>query len=239
VCFLLAALVIGGGIVAAGTPARGVALANVEADPRTKVVGNTGNDLAVTSMYEPGSVNKVIALAAALEEGVVAPDTVLQVPDSLQVADHVYSDSHSHPMQGMTASQILAESSNIGTIKIAQRLGMERLDDYLRRFGFGKQTALGLPNEEDGLLVEPGKWSGTSIGSIPIGQGISVTAMQMLFAYNVIANDGVYAVVPSPDGAWLLLAGATWRFIRADDPSVQVSYPAPGRLATWAPEPGR
>ena len=169
-----------------------LALANVEADPRTKVVGNTGNDLAVTSMYEPGSVNKVIALAAALEEGVVAPDTVLQVPDSLQVADHVYSDSHSHPMQGMTVSQILAESSNIGTIKIAQRLGMERLDDYLRRFGFGKQTALGLPNEEDGLLVEPGKWSGTSIGSIPIGQGIAVTAMQMLYAYNTIANDGVY-----------------------------------------------
>src|SRR5918994_161957 len=126
-----------------------LALANVEADPRTKVVGNTGNDLAVTSMYEPGSVNKVITLAAALEEGVVAPDTVLQVPDSLQVADHRYSDSHSHPTLGMT-------------------------------------------NEEDGLLVEPGNWSGTSIGSIPIGQGISVTAMQMLYAYNTIANDGVY-----------------------------------------------
>src|ERR671910_215175 len=69
---------------------------------------------------------------------------------------------------------------------------MERLDDYLRRFGFGKETALGLSNEEDGLLVEPGNWSGTSIGSIPIGQGISVTAMQMLYAYNTIANDGVY-----------------------------------------------
>jgi cell division protein FtsI (penicillin-binding protein 3) len=168
-----------------------LALANIEADPKTGGVGNTGNDLAVTSMYEPGSVNKVITMAAALEEGIVAPDTVLDVPDALRVADHTYTDSHSLPPR-LTATDILAESSNIGTIKIAQELGMERLDDYLRRFGFGRQTALGLPHEEEGAMVDPENWSGTSIGSIPIGQGISVTAMQMLFAYNTIANDGVY-----------------------------------------------
>jgi cell division protein FtsI (penicillin-binding protein 3) len=92
----------------------------------------------------------------------------------------------------MTASQILSRSSNIGTIEIAQRLGMPRLDEYLRRFGFGQPTALGLPHEESGILLDPDNWSGTSIGSIPIGQGISVTAMQMLLAYNTIANDGVY-----------------------------------------------
>jgi cell division protein FtsI (penicillin-binding protein 3) len=92
----------------------------------------------------------------------------------------------------MTASQILSRSSNIGTIEIAQRLGMPRLDEYLRRFGFGQPTALGLPHEEPGILLDPDNWSGTSIGSIPIGQGISVTAMQMLLAYNTIANDGVY-----------------------------------------------
>jgi cell division protein FtsI (penicillin-binding protein 3) len=168
-----------------------LALANVETDPKTHALGNTGNNLAVTSMYEPGSVNKVITMSAALEEGLVTPDEVLQVPDSLKVADHVYGDSHSLPPQ-LTASQILAQSSNIGTIEIAQRLGMERVDEYLRRFGFGQRTALALPHEAAGLLVDPDNWSGTSIGSIPIGQGISVTAMQMLLAYNTIANDGVY-----------------------------------------------
>jgi cell division protein FtsI (penicillin-binding protein 3) len=168
-----------------------LALANIETDPKTGEVGNSGNNLAVTQNFEPGSVNKLITMSAALEEGLVAPDTELHVPDSLHVADHTYSDAHSLPPL-MTASQILSQSSNIGTIEIAQRLGMERLDEYLRRFGFGQQTALGLPHEERGILLDPANWSGTSIGSIPIGHGISVTAMQMLLAYNTIANDGVY-----------------------------------------------
>ena len=168
-----------------------LALANVETDPKTRTVANTGNNLAVTQNFEPGSVNKVITMSGALEEGLVAPDTELQVPDTLHVADHVYTDAHSLPSR-MTASQILSRSSNIGTIEIAQRLGMPRLDEYLRRFGFGQRTALGLPHEEPGILLDPDNWSGTSIGSIPIGHGISVTAMQMLLAYNTIANDGVY-----------------------------------------------
>ncbi len=172
-----------------------LAMANVEADPRTHAVTNTGNNLAVTQNFEPGSVNKVITMSAGLEEELVAPDTVLQVPDTLRVADHVYTDAHSHP-SSMTASQVLAQSSNIGTIEIAQRVGMERLDDYLRRFGFGQVTNLGLPHEEPGILLDRDNWSGTSIGSVPIGQGISVTAMQMLIAYNTIANDGV-AVPPT------------------------------------------
>jgi cell division protein FtsI (penicillin-binding protein 3) len=172
-----------------------LAMANVEADPRTHAVGNTGNNLAVTQNFEPGSVNKVITMSAGLDEGLVAPDTVLQVPDTLRVADHVYTDAHSHPSR-MTASQVLAQSSNIGTIEIAQRVGMERLDEYLRRFGFGQVTNLGLPHEEPGILLDRDNWSGTSIGSVPIGQGISVTAMQMLIAYNTIANDGV-AVPPT------------------------------------------
>jgi cell division protein FtsI (penicillin-binding protein 3) len=172
-----------------------LALANVETDPQTHAVANTGNNLAVTQNFEPGSVNKVITMSAGLEEGLVAPDSVLQVPDSLRVADHVYTDAHSHPAW-MTAGQILAQSSNIGTIEIAQKMGMERLDEYLRRFGFGQVTNLGLPHEEPGILLDRHNWSGTSIGSVPIGQGISVTAMQMLIAYNTIANDGV-AVPPT------------------------------------------
>jgi cell division protein FtsI (penicillin-binding protein 3) len=180
-----------GGIVIVSNPETGeiLAMANQETDPATGVVHNSTNDRAVTANYEPGSVNKVITLAAALEEGLVSPEQVVQVPSSLQVADHTYQDSHPG---NLTVTDILAKSSNVGTIKIAQLLGEERLDEYLRRFGFGRDTGLGLPHEENGQVPPVDDWSGTSIGSIPLGQGISVTAMQMLFAYNVIANDGVY-----------------------------------------------
>ena len=180
-----------GGIVIVSNPETGeiLAMANQEADPTTGAVHNSTNDLAVTANYEPGSVNKVITLAAALEEGLVTPEQVINVPPSLRVADHTYNDSHPG---NLTVTDILAESSNVGTIKIAQMLGEERVDEYLRRFGFGRDTGLGLPHEENGQVPPVEDWSGTSIGSIPLGQGISVTAMQMLFAYNVVANDGVY-----------------------------------------------
>jgi cell division protein FtsI (penicillin-binding protein 3) len=92
----------------------------------------------------------------------------------------------------MTVTDILTKSSNVGTIKIAQALGKQRLYDYLRDFGFGRRTALGFPQEANGSLLKPADWSGTSIGTIPIGHGVAVTAMQMLYAYNAIANDGVY-----------------------------------------------
>ena len=92
-------------------------------------------------------MNKVITLAAALEEGLVSPEQVVQVPTSLQVADHTYHDSHPG---NLTVTDILAESSNIGTIKLAQQLGEERLDEYLRRFGFGRTTGLGFPHEAPG-----------------------------------------------------------------------------------------
>jgi cell division protein FtsI (penicillin-binding protein 3) len=183
-----------GGVAIISDPETGevLTLANVQRDPTTGAVANAGEDLAVTANFEPGSVNKVITMAAALEEGVVTPETVLSVPDSLRVADHTFGDSHSHPTEDYTVTRIMAESSNIGTIKIAQLLGADRIDEYLRRFGFGEKTALDLPHENSGQLLPADEWWGTSIGSIPIGQGISVTAMQLLYAYNTIANDGVY-----------------------------------------------
>jgi cell division protein FtsI (penicillin-binding protein 3) len=179
------------GIAIVSDPETGeiLALSNVALDPTTGIVGGTTNDLAVTANYEPGSVNKLITLAAALDEGLVTPETVVAVPSSLQVADHTYYDSHPG---NLTVTEIMAKSSNVGTIRLAQQLGKERVDEYLRRFGFGRSTGLGLPHEERGALLDVDDWSGTSIGSIPIGHGISVTALQMLHAYNVIANDGVY-----------------------------------------------
>jgi cell division protein FtsI (penicillin-binding protein 3) len=183
-----------GGTAIVSRPATGeiLALANFTTDPDTRDIVSTGNNMGVTAVYEPGSVNKVITVAAALEEGLLTPDTELTVPDSLQVSDHLYTDHDPHPTESYSVTRILTESSNIGTIKIAQMLGKDRLDSYLRRFGFGAKTALDFPNEAAGQLLRPADYSGTSIGSIPIGQGISVTAMQMLDAYNTLANDGVY-----------------------------------------------
>jgi cell division protein FtsI (penicillin-binding protein 3) len=183
-----------GGTAIVSNPQTGeiLALANLAADPDSGEVRPIGNNAAVTNVYEPGSVNKVITVAAALEEGLVSPTTELVVPDHLQVGDHVFSDHDPHPTEPWSVTRILSESSNIGTIKLAHQLGAERLDQYLRRFGFGTKTALDLPYEAAGILLPLDEYNGTSLGSIPIGQGIAVTALQMLAAYNVLANDGVY-----------------------------------------------
>lgn len=181
-----------GGMVLVSDPGTGeiLAMANV-AGQGEEPAGPSGNNAALTTVFEPGSVNKVITMAAALEEGVVAPSTVLHVPDSLQVSDHLFTDHDPHAPVDWSVTDVLTQSSNVGTIMVAQELGAERLDGYLRDFGFGEPSGLGFPNEAAGLMLDLDDWTGTSIGSIPLGQGISVTAMQMLTAYNAIANDGV------------------------------------------------
>jgi cell division protein FtsI (penicillin-binding protein 3) len=183
-----------GGTAIVSNPQTGeiLALANLATDPETGEVGPIGGNAAVTNVYEPGSVNKVITVAAALEEGLVSPTTELVVPDRLAVGDHEFTDHDPHPTGPWSVTRILSESSNIGTIKLAHQLGKERLDEYLRRFGFGTKTALDMPFEASGILLPLDEYNATSLGSIPIGQGIAVTAMQMLAAYNVLANDGVY-----------------------------------------------
>jgi cell division protein FtsI (penicillin-binding protein 3) len=173
-----------------------LALANLGVDPETGAVIALGNNRAVTASFEPGSVNKVITVAAALEEGLVSPSTELVVPDELQVGDHLFTDHDPHPTEAYSVTRILTESSNIGTIKLAQQLGKDRFDSYLRRFGFGTKTSLTFPGEASGILLPLDEYNATSLGAIPIGQGIAVTAMQMLTAYNTIANDGVF-VPPS------------------------------------------
>jgi cell division protein FtsI (penicillin-binding protein 3) len=182
-----------GGIAVVMDPRTGeiLAMANLRADKATgTVVPSAAND-AVVRVYEPGSVNKVITIAGALEEGLVRPATVLTVPWALPVADHVFHDHDPHPPERWSVTDILANSSNIGTIMIGQRLGRDRIDRYLRAFGLGSVTGLGFPGESAGLLLDPKRWSGTSIGTVPIGQGLAVTALQMLVAYNTIANGGV------------------------------------------------
>jgi cell division protein FtsI (penicillin-binding protein 3) len=157
-----------------------------EADP------DTLRNRAVTDMYEPGSANKVITAAAALEEGLITPTDRLEVPDHLRLSNKVFHDSHEHETEPMTLGDILAYSSNIGTIKVADRLGKDLLSTYLHRFGFGRTTGLGFPGEAAGLLAPPNQWWGTSMGTIPIGQGIAVTPLQMAAVYATVANGGVW-----------------------------------------------
>ncbi len=183
-----------GGVAIVSRPSTGevLAMANVSVDPATGNPVPSSDNKAATTTFEPGSVNKVITVSAAVESGEVAPDTSLYVPDHLQLYDTNFGEAEARPAGPMTVSDILAQSSNIGTILLAQKLGKARIDDNLRRFGLGQLSALHFPNEAAGLLRPPDKWSGTDIGSIPIGQGLSVTPIQMLSAFNVIANDGRY-----------------------------------------------
>ena len=169
-----------------------LALANLVAGPRSGGPRPADKNTALTDVYEPGSVNKVITITGAIEEGVIRPDEVLAVPSSIKVADHLFKEHDAHPVKRWSVTEIMANSSNVGTIMIGRKLGKERLDHYLRAYGFGKKTGLGFPGESSGILLDTDKWYGTSIGTVPIGQGVAVTAMQMLAAYNTVANGGVY-----------------------------------------------
>ena len=145
---------------------------------------------AVTDLYEPGSTFKVVTVAAVLSEKLVAPSTTFTLESSIRVADRIIHEHEPRPTQTMTVAQILSQSSNIGTITLAQMLGRPRVESWIERFGFGQPTGLDVPGESGGLL--PSYWSGSTIGNVPIGQGIGVTAVQMAAAYGAIANDGVY-----------------------------------------------
>ncbi len=145
---------------------------------------------AVTDAVEPGSVNKVITAGAAIEEGAVSLDRRFLVPWQLRVGGFVLHDAHPHPPQRMTLAEIVAESSNIGAVHVAEEVGAERLAEYLERFGLGRPTGLGFPGEAAGLVLPLSEWSATSLATMAYGQGISVTPLQMASVYATIANGG-------------------------------------------------
>lgn len=146
---------------------------------------------SVTDVFEPGSTNKVITAAAALESGAVSPDSVFSVRDNIRCADQVLRDSHPHPVERLTFSGVVATSSNVGTILAAQKVGDQKLYEMLQRFGFGAKPGTGLPGEEAGLLPDWRKWSGSQRCTVAYGQGVSVTALQTASVYQTIANGGV------------------------------------------------
>ena len=144
---------------------------------------------AVTDTYEPGSTFKLVTVSAVLSERLVEPSTAFKLRTSIRVADRIINEHEPRPTQRMTVAQILAQSSNVGTVTLAQLLGQERLIDWIERFGFGKPTGVDYPGESGGIL--PGTWWGSTIGNVPIGQGIAVTPIQMAAAYGALANGGI------------------------------------------------
>jgi cell division protein FtsI (penicillin-binding protein 3)/stage V sporulation protein D (sporulation-specific penicillin-binding protein) len=146
---------------------------------------------AINDVFEPGSVFKVVTISGALSQHDVTPSTKFVVPGSLRVADRVIHDAEPHGTEVLKVSQILQRSSNIGTVEIAEKyLGEAGLKRWMARFGFGQRTGIDFPGESSGIL--PSYWSGSTIGNVPIGQGVSVTAIQLASVYAAIANNGVW-----------------------------------------------
>jgi cell division protein FtsI (penicillin-binding protein 3) len=146
---------------------------------------------AIQANYEPGSTFKAITISGALSEGLVEPGTTLSVPPEIQVADRTVGEAHEGGGGTKTVAQILAQSSNVGSVMIGLKLGAKHFDKWVRRFGFGRPTGVDLPGEEGGIVLRPEHYSGSSMGNMPIGQGIAVTPMQMAAAYTAIANHGL------------------------------------------------
>jgi cell division protein FtsI/penicillin-binding protein 2 len=157
----------------------------------TAAVNNAIQDHAVSLAYEPGSTFKAFTVAGALQDGLITPNTNFDVPPYLDPYGSKISDAESHGYEWMTTAQILKVSSNIGADLIGQKLGALRFNYWVHRFGFGRRTGVDLPGEDEGFILNPSQYSGTSMYNLPFGQGESVTPMQMAAAYSAIADGGI------------------------------------------------
>lgn len=146
---------------------------------------------AVAAAYEPGSTFKAFTVAGALEDRRITPETSFDLPPEIQVADRTIGEAHERGPITLTTAQILAQSSNVGAITIGLREGKARFSNWVRAFGFGQTTSVDLPGEERGIVPPPKEYSGSSMGNLPIGQGLSVTPIQMATGYAAIANGGI------------------------------------------------
>jgi cell division protein FtsI/penicillin-binding protein 2 len=162
--------------------------ANEPPDPSTGRLKNR----AVTDLYEPGSTYKVVTVAAALEERVARPSSRYVLAPEIQVGDKIIREAHARPAVTYSLREIVAQSSNVGVATIARNLGRRRLADWVERFGFGAKTGIDFPGESPGLVLPLDDWSDSTIGTVPIGQGIGVTSVQMVALYGTIANGGVW-----------------------------------------------
>ena len=146
---------------------------------------------AVSATYEPGSTFKAFTVAGALEEGEITPSSLFHLPPQIEVADRTIGEAHDRGAITLSVADILKQSSNVGSVRVGQRLGDKRFDRWVRRFGFGAVTDVDLPGESGGIVPRPQEYSGASLGNLPIGQGLAVTPIQMATAYAAIARGGV------------------------------------------------
>jgi cell division protein FtsI (penicillin-binding protein 3) len=146
---------------------------------------------AVEDAYEPGSTNKVITASAVLQDGGVTPTTAFNVPDVINRDGTAFHDSEYHATEQLTFAGVLAQSSNVGTIEASEHVSRQTLYDYMRAYGYGQPTGVGLPGENVGSLLPVAKWSGITRYTVAFGQGVSVNALQVASVYATIANDGI------------------------------------------------
>jgi len=148
-------------------------------------------DRSVAVNYEPGSTFKPFTVSGALQDGAIQPETPFDLPPQIRVADRVVGEAHDRGRLTLRTSEILAQSSNVGSVMIGLKLGARKFDRWVHRFGFGRPTGIELPGEQQGIVPTYADYSGSSIGNLPIGQGLAVTPMQMAKGYTAIANHGV------------------------------------------------
>jgi cell division protein FtsI (penicillin-binding protein 3) len=172
-----------------------LAMANDNTFDPSQDIGRQGNrqmgNPAVASPFEPGSVNKIVTAATAIEMGLTNPDEVLSVPGSIDMGGVTVKDAWNHGVDQYTTTGVFGKSSNVGTLMLALRIGPERFAEMLAKFGLGERTGVGLPGESAGLVPPIDQWSGSSFANLPIGQGLSMTLLQMAGMYQAVANDGV------------------------------------------------
>jgi cell division protein FtsI/penicillin-binding protein 2 len=171
-----------------------LAMANwprVDANRLVDSPGYVRQNRAVAASYEPGSTFKAFTISGALEQHLIKPDTMFDLPPTINVADRTIKEAHDRGPVTWSVADILARSSNVGAVRIGMSLGATRFDRWVRRFGFGRGTGIDLPGEQAGIVPRLRDYSGSSIGNLPIGQGLAVTPIQMATAYTAIANGGL------------------------------------------------
>jgi cell division protein FtsI/penicillin-binding protein 2 len=141
--------------------------------------------------YEPGSTFKAFTVSAALEEGLVTPTSEFTLPPTIQVADRTIKDAEERGTENMTVGQILAKSSNVGAVTIGLKIGAEKFSKWIDRFGFGRRTGIQFPDEQIGIVPPLDEYSGSTMGNLPMGQGLAVTPIQMVAGYTAIADGGI------------------------------------------------
>ena len=154
------------------------------------ITSDTERMRPITDTYEPGSTFKLVPVAGAIAEGAVTRETMFDLPSTLTLYDRTLHEAHERGSVAWNTEEILQNSSNIGTVKVAQKLGPGKVQDWIEKFGFGAKTGIDYPGEVGGIVLPRDEWSGTSILNIPIGQGVGVTLAQIAEAYGAIANGG-------------------------------------------------